>query len=1065
MVTCPNCGRESPDDFAFCPACSTPLSPLAPAREVRKTVSIVFCDVTGSTALGEQLDPESMRDVQSRYFDTMRAAIERHGGTVEKYIGDAVMAVFGIPVLHEDDALRAARAAADMRDALAALNKELERDRGVTIQVRIGVNTGEVVAGDPGGGNSFVTGDAVNVAARLEQHAEPGQVLLGETTYRLLRDAVDADPVAPLELKGKADRVPAWSLTGVREVTSAIPRRLDSPMVGRERPLAQLRQAFDAAEGDDACQLFTLLGSAGVGKSRLVEEFLSMIGDGAEVLRGRCLPYGEGITYFPVVEAIKQAAGLADFDLPDVVESKVCSVLEGDEHQELVCRHVSQLMGVAEAAAGEDTFWAIRRFFEASARERPLVLVFDDIHWGEPTFLDLVEHIADWSRGSPILLLCMARSDLLDVRPSWGGGKQNAATVSLEPLTDDQSADLISNLLGTSELPDDVAERIVRTAEGNPLFVEEMLAMLVDDGLIVREDVRWIAVGDLSSVAVPPSIHALLDSRLDRLTPEEREVLEAAAVIGKEFFVGAVRDLVPEERRARVPSDLLSLVRKELIRSERTTLPGEDAFRFRHLLVRDSAYEAIPKAQRAELHERFADWLERVAGAAVAEQEEIVAYHLEQAHVYRLQLGPADERSDAVGARATERLASAGLRASVRGDHRAAANLLRRAVDLEASVGVRRARLLYELGESTGWVGETNASFAAYDEAVELAADAGDRSLEWLARIRRSATQMLTEPHAKPTEQFRAELEEALRAFEELGDDAALATVWTELAMIEWMPCRFYRATLAADHAIEHARRSGDKRLLSKAVLPLIAGQMFGLATPDEGLRTLDELSEDLSDSRLLETLPLFIRGVFTAMQGSFEEARRLIALADDVAEAIGSAFELAAHAEGLGHIELYAGNAEAAERAFRRDYESLEGMGDEGHSSTGAAMLARTLCDLGRFEEAERYIEIALRIGAKDDLATNVPARSARALVHAARGEFDQAEQQAREAVELYADAECPNFQGDAWLDLAQVLRMAGKLVEAGHAAREALALYERKGNRPASGTARAFIDALSGS
>ena len=661
MLTCPNCGRESPEDFAFCPACSTPLSPVAPAREVRKTVSIVFCDVTGSTALGEQLDPESMRDVQSRYFDTMRAAIERHGGTVEKYIGDAVMAVFGIPVLHEDDALRAARAAADMREALAALNKELERDRGVTIQVRIGVNTGEVVAGDPGGGNAFVTGDAVNVAARLEQHAEPGQVLLGETTYRLLRDAVDADPVEPLELKGKAERVPAWSLTGVREVTSPVPRRLGSPMVGRERPLAQLRQAFDAAEGDDACQLFTLLGSAGVGKSRLVEEFLSTIGGGAEMLRGRCLPYGEGITYFPVVEAIKQAAGLADFDLPDVVESKVCSVLDGDEHQQLVCRHVSQLMGVAESAAGEDTFWAIRRFFEASARERPLVLVFDDIHWGEPTFLDLVEHIADWSRGSPILLLCMARSDLLDVRPSWGGGKLNAATVSLEPLTDDQSAGLIANLLGTAELPAGVAERIVQTAEGNPLFVEEMLAMLVDDGLIVRDDDRWIAVGDLSAVTVPPSIHALLDSRLDRLTPEEREVLEAAAVVGKEFFVGAVRELVPQDRRVRVPSDLLSLVRKELIRSERTTLPGEDAFRFRHLLVRDSAYEAIPKAQRAELHERFADWLERVAGVAVAEQEEILAYHLEQAHAYRLELGPADERSDAIGARAAERLASADL--------------------------------------------------------------------------------------------------------------------------------------------------------------------------------------------------------------------------------------------------------------------------------------------------------------------------------------------------------------------------------------------------------------------
>ena len=289
---------------------------------------------------------------------------------------------------------------------------------------------------------------------RLEQQAAPGEVLLGEPTYRLVREAVEAEPVEPLELKGKAERVLAWRLLGVREVVSAVPRRLDSPMVGRERQLAQLHQAFEAADADEACQLFTVLGPAGVGKSRLVQEFAAGLGDRAGILRGRCLPYGEGITYFPVVEAIKQAAGLADFDLPDVVEAKVCSVLEGDEHQELVCRHVSQLMGVAEIAAGEETFWAIRRFFEASARERALVLVFDDIHWGEPTFLDLVEHIADWSRGSPILLLRgMARSDLLDLRQGWGGGKLNAATVSLEPLSDEQSGRLIANLLGSTEMP------------------------------------------------------------------------------------------------------------------------------------------------------------------------------------------------------------------------------------------------------------------------------------------------------------------------------------------------------------------------------------------------------------------------------------------------------------------------------------------------------------------------------------------------------------------------------------------------------------------------------------
>ena len=379
MLTCPSCGRESPDDFAFCPACSTPLAAVKVVPDVRKTVTVVFCDVSGSTALGEQLDPESLRDVQSRYFGAMREAIERHGGTVEKYIGDAVMAVFGIPQLHEDDALRASRAVVDMREGLAALNKELKRDRGVTIQVRIGVNTGEVVAGDPAAGQALVTGDPVVVAARLEQHAAPGEILLGEDTRRLVRDAVDVERVEPLELKGKAERVPAWRLLGVRDATSAVPRQLGSPMVGRERQLAQLRQAYEAAVEDLGCQFFTLFGSAGVGKSRLVEEFISGLGDGATILVGRCLPYGEGITYYPVVEAIKQAAGLADFDLPEVVEARVCALLEGDEHQELVCRHVSQLMGLGESAAGEETFWAIRRFFEATARAHPLVLVFDDV--------------------------------------------------------------------------------------------------------------------------------------------------------------------------------------------------------------------------------------------------------------------------------------------------------------------------------------------------------------------------------------------------------------------------------------------------------------------------------------------------------------------------------------------------------------------------------------------------------------------------------------------------------------------------------------------------------------
>jgi len=381
-------------------------------------------------------------------------------------------------------------------------------------------------------------------------------------------------------------------------------------------------------------------------------------------------------------------------------------------------------------------------------------------------------------------------------------------------------------------------------------------------------------------------------------------------------------------------------------------------------------------------------------------------------------------------------------------------------VDVGPGGGAERAGMLYDLGDALGWVGEAQAAFAAFDEAVAHAADAEDRSLEWLARIRRSAIQMLTDPRSKPTEEFRAELEGAARTFEELGDEVGLATVWRELAMIEWMPCRFERAGRAAGRALEHARRSGDERLLASALVPLIAAQMFGPTTPDEVLRTLDALADDLSGSRVFESFALAVRGFHVGMEGSFDEARRLIGLANDVAEALGARFAAAAHAGQLGDVELVAGDAEAAERAFRRNYEILDALGDEGHKSTGAANLARALCQLGRYDEAEEFAAIARNVAAEDDLASQAVGRSAEALVLAARGEFGEAELLAWEAVRLYADAESPNFQGDVWMDLAQVLRMAGKPAEAEQAAREALALYERKGNRPASESAREFID-----
>ena len=728
-------------------ACAEPLpQPLAPSSgEARKTLTVVFCDVVGSTPLGERLDPESVRRVMTTFFERMRAVLERHGGSVEKYIGDAVMAVFGVPELHEDDALRAVRAASEMRDALVQLNAELEPAWGVSLQTRIGVNTGEVVVGGQRGG-PLVVGDAVNVAARLETAAGPGEILVGASTYALVRGAVTVDEGRALTLKGKAEPVTGFRLLGV-EPAPAAPDRMRPGFVGRARELHQLDSAFDRSAEGPACVLVTVLGAAGVGKSRLVEEFAAGIGERARVIGGRCLAYGDGITFWPVAELVKDACGIGGGDAREVAKEKMRHTLGGADDADAIADGLAAVAGFGTTSATmRETFWAVRRFLEVLARERPLVVVLDDLHWAEPAFLDLVEYLAGWCRDAPIVLLCLSRPEVLDLRPGWASRETGAETIMLAPLTQPESEELIADLLGSSPLDAADSARIVDAAEGNPLFVEEMLRMLEDDGLLRRSDDGWRVEGDLSRVAVPATIQALLAARLDRLGPDEQAVLGTAAVIGKEFWWGAVADLSPEGERPSVGGRLQTLVRKGLIAPARSTLAGEDAFRFHHILVQDASYQAIPKERRAELHARFAGWIEGRAGDRTLEFEEVIGYHLEQAYRYRTELGLIGADTDRVGARAAERLSRAGRRALARGDVDAAVSLLERACELHGEDVRARAALLPDLSEALMEAGELSRADDVLTEAIRNAEIVGDRGLLGHATMVRLLLMESTDP-------------------------------------------------------------------------------------------------------------------------------------------------------------------------------------------------------------------------------------------------------------------------------------------------------------------------------
>jgi class 3 adenylate cyclase/tetratricopeptide (TPR) repeat protein len=1066
MPICAQCGEDNPARARFCLACGSPLAASGAGREVRKTVTVVFSDLVGSTPLGERLDPESLREVITRYYDRAAEVLARHGGTVAKFIGDAVMAVYGIPRLHEDDALRAVRGAAELGDALAELNGELEAAWGVRLALRTGVNTGEVVVGDAVHGQEIVVGDAVNVAARLEQAAGPGEVLIGEQTWRLVRDAATVEPVAPLAVKGKGDPVGAFRLLGVRPDMVGHARHLEAPMVGRSVELELLSTALGTAVAERACHLALVLGPAGVGKSRLVQEFLATVEGQGTVLRGRCVEYGEGLTYWPIAEVIRQAATASG-------QAGLRDLLKGEEHAAFVAEGLAGMAGTAgQTASREEVPWAVRRLFEALARGRPLIVVVDDLHWAEPALLDLLEHVARFARDAPVLIVGIARPELLDDRPDWGVRSPEVAVVMLEPLGEDECGRLIRNLLGGAGLPTQTAGSIAEAAGGNPLFIEELVAELIDRRLLVRSGDRWEATADLAHVPIPAGVSALLAARLDRLDVEERAVLERASVVGQVFDRQAVVALSPEPARPGVGPRLAMLVRRQLLRAEGAddaadgdaATAGPSGFRFRHLLIRDVTYEALPKRRRAELHERLADWLGREDGEVLPEQDEIAGHHFEQAYRYLEQLGRVGPREVELAIRGARRLESGGRRAMSRDDPPAAVNLLSRALDLLPSGDPDRVGSLIDLGDALAEAGEWRRAHEVLTEAVDAAQVAGDRLLSARGTIALLYLGEVTEPRGW-TEQAEREAGRAIALFERSGDRVGLAHSWRVIAHVYNRRLQWADLERVGQRIVGYARRAGDRRTETRILGGISASLCLGPTPAGEAVERCERILAELGGAPRPTMMVLDSLALCSAMLERFDEAERLLARADAIRDELTGKLWKVGRVEFSAWTYLLAGRPGDAERVLRPAYEAFARIGEKGGTlAIHAALLAEAVSTLGgRDEQAEQLSQIAEAAAAdSEDVAAQGEWRMARATALARNGSIVDAERLAREAAMLAAATQCPLVQTTTMLTLARVLLLGGRPAEARQAAQDALAVAEGKGDLASSSLARALLGEL---
>jgi class 3 adenylate cyclase/tetratricopeptide (TPR) repeat protein len=1054
MAACSTCGEQNPEGAQSCLTCGAVLDWATTGPRPgggRRTVTILFADLEGSTEIGDRLDPEALSALMDRYFDSVSAVVRRHGGTVEKYIGDAVMAVFGVPRLHEDDALRAVRAASEIVQAMRSSNHDSGAQHGTGLAIRVAINTGEVIANPPTEpGQRLVTGDAVNVASRLQAVAHAGDVVLSGATYELVRDRVTVGPVEAIQLRGKHSPIPVYRL---EQLIPEVPFvRSTASLVGRDRELGRLQTAFEACVAESRCELFTIIGPAGLGKSRLAWELEQHLGDRAAFVRGRCLSYGQGITYWPVAEIVRSAVGIGSSDSHEAARDRLGAFLAHAPDGQEIARRVAQVIGLEVGTfPREELYWSVRRLLQVRSAEKPLVVVVDDIHWAEPSLLDLLDDLVDRTKDVPLLLLCIARPDLLDHRPGWGGGKRNATNLVLEALANAQANDLLGSL-ASSTLPPDVVSRISDAAGGNPLFIEEMFRMLVDGGSVRQEDGQWVAGESLADGAIPSTIQALLASRLDQLEPLERVIAQRAAVVGRSFDEPAVAELLPESATAELPRHLRVLVQSDVLRLEDATGPALARYRFRHDLIRDAAYASLPKADRADLHERHARWLELAMADRITEYDAIIGHHFDQAYRYLTELGQAGIHTRAVGHLAGQWLTRAGQAANWRSDAAAAARLLSRAIDLLDRDDPVWVSALMEYGDVLSALGDYSRAGALLKDAVAISTSR-DPATARKARLYhlywRSQTLGLSADTIKEAERLADECVAA-------GDD------WLSAQAVSYLAVNVYQSLgRVADaramllEARRHAERSGDRDLIANCVADIVG---LGVRDGTPCLEVLDECRNLLGTSGVglgARATALEYLGVLPAMRAEFDDARVAIREAQRIDEELGALRVARSRGLAAGLIEQLAGNHPGAEAAFRDAYLSASEIGDA-LALFVAARLARPLHELGRDEEALKLIE---ENPGEDSLWTKILQDGVKARILAGRGQTTEAVELADtmlgEAREGGFEA-LPNIFAGALEDVAAVMRHAGRRTQARELLEDAIRRYEAKGNIAAAGRAR---------